>query len=137
MDKRKVLVIDDFPDMLKLIRYYLERKGCQVFTAASLEEGWQIFEREKPQACSLDLCTFGGVENAFIFVQRVRLADRNVVRLAMTRVPLDSNEEQLNHLGLHGVFLKKDWGENHEKFLAMLAGEIKLDDPDKTDRNKT
>jgi len=128
MEKRKVLIIDDYPDMLKLMRYHLEHKGCHVFTAASLEEGWQIFERENPQACSLDLCIFGGVENAFTFVQRVRLADRNVIRLAMTRVPIDGNAEQLNHLGLHGVFLKKDWEENHEKFFSLLAGEVKPDE---------
>jgi CheY-like chemotaxis protein len=131
MEKRKVLVIDDYPTMLGLIRYYLERKGCQVFTAASLGEGWQIFEREKPQACSLDLF-IGITQDTFTFVRQVRQADKNVVCLAMTRVPIDGNLAKLERLGLHGVFFKKDWEESHDKFFALMAGELKPDNPDET-----
>ena len=125
MEKRKVLVIDDYPTMLKLIRYYLERKGCQVFTAASLEEGWQIFERERPQAYSLDLFV-GAIKDTLAFVWRVRQADKNILCLAITREPdNDGTIERFENCGVARVFFKSNWNENHEKFFSLLAGEVK------------
>ncbi len=51
----KVLVVDDEKDSRVLIRHFLEEFGCQVFTAASGEEGLELAERHAPDLIILDL----------------------------------------------------------------------------------
>jgi CheY-like chemotaxis protein len=48
-----VLVVDDEPAILKLVRVHLERKGIPVIASASGEEALQDFEREKDRIALL------------------------------------------------------------------------------------
>ena len=50
--KKKILVIDDDPGILKTVRRYIEPEGYQVLVAESGKEGLAVFEEQKPQlAC--------------------------------------------------------------------------------------
>lgn len=51
----KVLVVDDEKDSRVLISHLLEEFGCQVFTAASGEEGLELARRHRPDLMTLDL----------------------------------------------------------------------------------
>lgn len=51
----RVLVVDDEPDILRLIEIKLRRAGFEVFTARDGEEGLQLAEREKPDLVLLDV----------------------------------------------------------------------------------
>jgi len=45
MANEKILIVDDEPDILELLRFNLSREGYQVFSAASGEEAANIAER--------------------------------------------------------------------------------------------
>jgi DNA-binding response OmpR family regulator len=54
-DKRRILCIEDEPEMIDLIRLILERKGFEVLGAVGGQEGLEAIRREKPDLVLLDL----------------------------------------------------------------------------------
>jgi DNA-binding response OmpR family regulator len=52
---RTVLVVDDEPEIVRLVRDYLERAGFTVVTAADGDEALRIAHRDRPDIVVLDL----------------------------------------------------------------------------------
>ena len=50
----KIILVDDEPEILTLVRDYLSREGFTVLTALNGNEGMQLIEREKPDLVLLD-----------------------------------------------------------------------------------
>lgn len=63
-DQKKILIIDDEPDILKFVSYNLEKTGFKVVTANSGKEGISIATKEKPDLIILDVMMPGldGIE---------------------------------------------------------------------------
>lgn len=55
MDSVKILVVDDEPDILEILRYNLEKEGYSVLTASDGEEGIKVAEKEIPHLVILDI----------------------------------------------------------------------------------
>ena len=55
MSRRKIVVVEDEPDILEAIQYNLEREGFKVITATSGDEGVKTVIREGPDLLLLDL----------------------------------------------------------------------------------
>jgi DNA-binding response OmpR family regulator len=51
----RVLIVDDEPTIVRLIRDYLERAGFEVVTAGNGEDALQVFARGRPDLVILDL----------------------------------------------------------------------------------
>ncbi|HEY6013743.1 MAG TPA: response regulator transcription factor [Candidatus Limnocylindrales bacterium] len=79
----RVLVVDDEPPIVDLVRGYLEREGWEVLTAPDGREGLELARREQPDVVILDLMLPGldGVEacrelrtfsNAFVVMLTAR-----------------------------------------------------------------
>ena len=54
-DKRRILCIEDEPEMIDLISLILERRGFEVLGAVGGQEGLDAVRREKPDLVLLDL----------------------------------------------------------------------------------
>jgi two-component system alkaline phosphatase synthesis response regulator PhoP len=52
---KKIFVIDDEPQIVKVLKAYLEKAGYQVITASDGKAALSIFQREKPDFLILDL----------------------------------------------------------------------------------
>jgi len=52
---KKILIIDDEPDMLEILRFRLEKNGYKIVTASSGEEGLVKAEKIKPDLILLDI----------------------------------------------------------------------------------
>lgn len=55
MSKEKILVVDDEQDLVKLVRYHLEKDGYKVISAYNGEDALFLTRREKPDLIVLDL----------------------------------------------------------------------------------
>lgn len=55
MSKIKILVVDDEPDILEILKYNLEREDYTVITASNGEEGIRLAEQESPNLIILDI----------------------------------------------------------------------------------
>ncbi|UJS16597.1 MAG: response regulator [Candidatus Jettenia sp.] len=55
MPKEKILIVDDEQDLVKLIRYHLEKDGYKVLSASNGEDALFMARRERPELVVLDL----------------------------------------------------------------------------------
>jgi len=55
MEKNKILLVDDDIDLLEQSKISFESKGYKVFIAENVDEGWQTFQKENPDAVVIDL----------------------------------------------------------------------------------
>ena len=54
-DKKKILVIDDEPDVRTYLTTLLEDNGYAVDVAKDGQEGWQKFQQDRPDLVTLDI----------------------------------------------------------------------------------
>lgn len=52
---KKVLVIDDEPEMLNLVKYTLERAGFEVYTCDNGRQAWDEIAKIRPDVLVLDV----------------------------------------------------------------------------------
>lgn len=52
---RRVLVIDDEPDIVYMVKVILRSAGCEVTTASGVKDGLAMIETEEPDLILLDL----------------------------------------------------------------------------------
>ena len=52
--RTKIILVDDEPEILTLVRDYLSREGFTVLTAVNGNEGMELIEQEKPDLVLLD-----------------------------------------------------------------------------------
>jgi len=64
MSKKKIVIIEDEPDILEVLSYNLKREGFEVFTALNGSIGLPLIDKEKPDLVLLDLMLPGmdGIE---------------------------------------------------------------------------
>ena len=52
---KKILVVDDEPDILRIVTFRLEKTGYEVITAINGQEALDLIEKDKPDLILLDL----------------------------------------------------------------------------------
>jgi CheY-like chemotaxis protein len=68
---KKILIVDDDYDLLDQHKVLLESKGYKVFTADNVEDGWNLFKKEKPDAAVLDLI-MEEHDSGFVLCHRIK-----------------------------------------------------------------
>jgi len=68
---KKILFVDDDIDLLEQDKVLLESKGFKVITAESGEEGWKLFQKEKPDAAVIDLI-MEQMDSGFVLCHRIK-----------------------------------------------------------------
>ncbi len=83
MEQKSVLVVDDEPDILELVRYNLEKEGYAVDTVASGEEGLERAREKQPDMMVLDLMLPGmnGLEVCRVLKRESKTRDIPVIML--------------------------------------------------------
>lgn len=103
---KKVLVVEDNEDNLRLIRYALQRGGYEVMAAATGEEGVEIAIRERPFFVLMDILLPGmdGLETT----RRIREsdADGEIPIIALTSYAMAGDRERVLAAGCTGYLEK-------------------------------
>ena len=72
LDKvKKVLIVDDDFDLLEQNKMLMESKGFIVVTAESGKEGFEVFQKEKPDAAIIDLI-MEEMDSGFILCHKIK-----------------------------------------------------------------
>ena len=87
-DKKRILCIEDEPEMIELMRLILERKGFRVTGAVGGVEGLDILKTEKPDLILLDLMMPGMNGGQFLDELDKRKDWRSIPVIALTAVDL-------------------------------------------------
>jgi DNA-binding response OmpR family regulator len=68
---KKILLVDDDIDLLEQNKLLLESKGFEVVTAENSEEGFIVFQKEKPDAAIIDLI-MEQMDSGFILCYKIK-----------------------------------------------------------------
>ena len=77
---KKVLLVDDDPEIIEAIRYALESRGYQIFIARDGNQGLAMAEREDPDLVILDMMM--PKRSGFLVLEKLRRTRPVPVRVA-------------------------------------------------------
>ena len=78
---KRVLLVDDDPEIIDAIRYALEAKGFQIFIARDGNQGLAMAEREDPDLVILDMMM--PKRSGFLVLEKLRRTRETPVRVIM------------------------------------------------------
>ncbi len=103
---KKVLVIDDDPDILDSVKAILEGNGYQVATAQSGEEGVAAFNSENPDLVLCDMM-MESVDQGAKVAQKIRETNKTVPVFLLSSIgDATSTNVDPSSMGFNGVFQK-------------------------------
>jgi CheY-like chemotaxis protein len=106
MAEKKILVIDDDPDILDTIMMILKSNGYNVITCMSGEESVEIAEREKPDMILCDMM-MESIDEGTKVAQKIRKKNKKVpIYLISSIGAATSSNIDIAKLGFNGVFQK-------------------------------
>src|SRR5437764_15032656 len=88
---KKVLLVDDDPEIIESIRYALESKGYQIFIARDGNQGLAMAEREDPDLVILDMMM--PKRSGFLVLEKLRRTREVPVRVIMTTANEGSRQQ--------------------------------------------
>jgi DNA-binding response OmpR family regulator len=100
----RILVVDDEPDAVYLLREFLVAKGYEVLTASDGEEALRKVKEERPHAILLDVRMPG--MNGLEVLKRVREIDHEVGVIMVTAVSEGETGNQALQLGAFDYITK-------------------------------
>jgi len=107
MAKRKILIVDDEPDFLEVMRTRLEANDYEVTTAANGKAALNYVKNDKPDVVLLDILMpcIDGLE----VLRRIRKMDESLPVYIITAFSTDERFKLANNkLGASGFIVKTD-----------------------------
>ncbi len=97
---KKILIVDDEPDILEFLQYNLRKEGYDVVTANDGKHALEVAERERPHLIILDIMMpeLDGVETCRILRSRKEFADTPIAFLTAR----DEDYSQITALDVGG-----------------------------------
>lgn len=125
-NKKKVLVVDDEPDFIKMIKLRLESVGYEVLVASKGSDALEMVKKEKPSAVLLDILMPGmdGLE----VLKKIRAQDKKLPIFMVTAFSTQERFELANELSASGFIVKtSDMKREVENITSaiMIAGEYR------------
>ena len=106
MAKNSILIVDDNPVNLKLIRVLLTGEGYDVRTAADAEEAMQVLKEANPHLILMDV-QLPGIDGLEL-TRRLKTdpATRDIKILGLTAYAMKGDEEKILAAGCDGYIAK-------------------------------
>lgn len=106
MDKKKILVVDDEPDFLKLIKIRLEASNYEVVMASNGKDALNMVKTEKPNAVLLDILMPG--MDGLTVLKKIRSTDKQLPIFIITAFSNEERFELAQKLNASGFIVKTD-----------------------------
>jgi sigma-B regulation protein RsbU (phosphoserine phosphatase) len=103
---KKVLVVDDEEDIVIETKEILEKKGFTAFTALESTAGLDIFRRERPRICILDVHMPKSEMDGIKILEEIRKLDKACYCIMLSRVDDQDKIEAARNLGANRYTLK-------------------------------
>lgn len=120
----RVLIIDDNPDITKLVSSYMAMNNHECHTANDGRNGLNLIENQSYDVVLLDLAmpSFSGTDIIHELANKDKLKDQKVVIFTATSKP-DSEIDQLIKLGVHSCLKKPIDPDELVSYLENIEGE--------------
>jgi len=121
--KKKILIVDDEPNIVRLLSIRLKAKGYEVFVAHDGVEGVEIAEKEIPDLIVMDVqMPHGGGIVAFEKLIQLDITCRIPVIFMTASYPKLTIEDQVLKMGAKACIAKPFVGKDFEQTIAMALG---------------
>lgn len=121
MEKPKILVVDDEPQICEVTRNFLARRGYGVFTATDSAAAVDIINKERPQLMLLDVRL--GPESGIDLLRKVKEIDKEVKVIMVTALDDEDTVSQAKSLGADDLIAKPFTAEFLNDFIQKkIAG---------------
>lgn len=105
-DKKKILIIDDDPDIVSVISTVLNSKGFEVSTAYNSKDGVDEFNRNKPDLVLCDMM-MEDIDAGTKVAQKIRKINKKVLIYLLSSIgTATASNIEIDKLGFNGVFQK-------------------------------
>jgi len=106
MADRKILIVDDEPDFLEVMRVRLEASNYEVITASNGEDALNHVKNDKPDAVLLDIL-MPGIDGLEV-LRRIRKTDESLPVYIITAFSTEERFKVANKFGASGFIVKTD-----------------------------
>lgn len=108
MDKSriKILIVDDEEDITHFTAKILEYDGFKAFRALDGAHALEIFEKERPQICLIDVHLGYSKIDGMEVLRRIKQADKNTECIMITRITDKDTIAKAKALGVKEYLLK-------------------------------
>ena len=123
MPAKRILLVDDEPELLKAMRIRLTSWGYDVLTAANGKEAIQLVKKEVPDAIILDIMMpdLDGVET----LRRIRRFNKKVPVIMLTAYASEEKMQNTESLGISAFIPKGTEFDNASQLIQVaLKGTI-------------
>jgi len=105
-DKSKILVVDDEPDILKVVTFILKKTGYEIFSAVDGKEALKLIKDKRPDLILLDLRL--PVIDGYEVCRKVKSDDslKAIPVLLLTASGVDSVAQKAQTLGAEDFIIK-------------------------------
>jgi CheY-like chemotaxis protein len=112
MEKKKILVVDDEPDVLLLLGERLSKAGYDVIKASSGKEAISLAETRSPELIVLDIAMPGMDGSEVATVLRTKPETKNIPILFLTCLFTKQEEKTCGHVLGQNFFIAKPYDVN-------------------------
>ncbi len=106
MSDKKILIIDDDPDILESVSAILSSKGFNVITALDGKEGFEKFKNEKPALVLCDMM-MERVDSGSKVAELIRKEDKQIPLYLLSSIGnATASNISVSELGFSGVLQK-------------------------------
>ena len=102
---KKILAIDDEPDVLLQVEFILKKNGYSVVTAANGKDGWDLINKEKPDLVLLDLI-LPGIDGIEISKRMKASGQLKTIPVILLTASADSISQKMEETGADDYVLK-------------------------------
>lgn len=121
----KVLVVDDEEDITYFTTKILEREGFRPFQALDGGRALEIFYREKPQICIIDVHLGYSKIDGMEVLEKIKETDKAVECIMITRITDEDTIDKAKKLGVKEYLLKPIANEQWLEKVHAAADAIK------------
>jgi len=104
MAKKKILVVDDEVDFLKILKVRLEASGYEAITASNGKEALDMIKRDKPDAVLLDILM--PKMDGLTVLKKIRRHDKKLPVFMITAFSNQERFELANKFNASGFIVK-------------------------------
>lgn len=119
--RARILVVEDTPLNLQLVRDILEHRGHEIQAAVTVQEARERLQRSKPDLVLLDILLPGGGGELLLREIRASAALADLPVVAVTALSMEGDHERLLGAGFDGYLSKpidtRTFGSAVESFL--------------------
>ncbi len=126
--KKKILIVDDEPGIVRLLSMRLKAKGYEIFEAFNGLEGVNVALKEVPNLILLDI-KMPLMNGIAAFEEIIKLdATKKIPVLFMTAYPTTEIKNKILKMGAKGCISKPFISEDFEQTIDMIINSYTLSD---------